>query len=76
MENSIKVTNTDINHVVNYQHKMMNSEAAEYLGISPNTLNVWRSKKNFAIAYYKVGRRVYYAQSDLDAFLLSRRQAM
>jgi excisionase family DNA binding protein len=49
-------------------------EAAEYLGITPKTLEVWRSTKRYHIPYIKVGRLVRYRKSDLEAFLLSRVQ--
>jgi len=74
MNNSIKDVNTNRKQIVNFENKMTSREAAEYLGISPNTLNAWRSKKSFSIAYFRVGRLVYYAQSDLDDFLLSHKQ--
>ncbi|WP_082885697.1 MULTISPECIES: helix-turn-helix domain-containing protein [Methylomonas] len=49
-----------------------NAAAAEYLGISTGTLDVWRSTKRYAIPFIKVGRLVKYRQSALDAFLESR----
>lgn len=47
-------------------------EAAEYLGVSPGTLEVWRSTKRYYLPYIKVGRLVKYRLSDLDDFLESR----
>jgi excisionase family DNA binding protein len=47
-------------------------EAAEYLGITRKTMEVWRSTKRYPIPYIKVGRLVRYRKSDLEAFLLSR----
>jgi len=73
MKTQTKVEEIEVRNDINYQYKMTNGEAADYLGISPNTLNSWRSRKSYAITYYKVGSKVYYAQSDLDQFLLSRR---
>ncbi|WP_442497656.1 helix-turn-helix domain-containing protein [Methylobacter sp. sgz302048] len=49
-------------------------EAAEYLGVTYKTLEVWRSTKRYHIPYIKVGRLVRYRKSDLEAFLLSRTQ--
>lgn len=46
--------------------------AADYLGVTPRTLEVWRCVKRHAIPYIKVGRLVKYRQSDLDAWLESR----
>lgn len=49
-----------------------NTQAAEYLGVTPRTLEVWRCTKRYSIPYVKVGRLVRYRQSALDAFLASR----
>lgn len=49
-----------------------NTQAAEYLGVTPRTLEVWRCTKRYFIPYVKVGRLVRYRQSALDAFLASR----
>ena len=45
------------------------NQAAEYLGVSNNTLPVWRCTGRHLIPYIKVGRLVRYRQKDLDAFL-------
>lgn len=42
-------------------------EAAEYLGISPNTLHRWRWSGD-GPRYRKFGRCVRYARTDLDAY--------
>ena len=47
-------------------------QAANYLGVKPNTLAVWHSTKRYRIPYIKVGRLVKYRISDLDAFLQQR----
>ncbi len=45
-------------------------EAADYLGVSENSLVTWRSTKAVMIRFIKVGRHaVRYRQSDLDAFI-------
>lgn len=49
-----------------------NKSAAQYLGVEPGTLNVWRSTGRYDLAYIKVGRLVKYRQSVLDAFLMDR----
>jgi len=48
------------------------TEAAEFLGVSIGTLEVWRSTKRYAIPYLKCGRLVRYKRSDLVAWLESR----
>ena len=57
-----------------YQDKMNNSEAADFLGVSSTTLNIWRSKKTINIPYYKIGNRVYYTRTDLLTFVSGQRQ--
>lgn len=47
-------------------------EAAGYIGVTENTLAVWRCVGRYNIAYIKVGRKVMYRKSVLDAFLESR----
>lgn len=47
-------------------------ESAQFLGLKPGTLQVWRSTKRYPLAYVKVGRLVRYRQSDLEAFLIGR----
>ena len=49
-----------------------NKEAAEYIGVTPRTLEVWRSTKRNQISYIKVGSLVKYRRSDLDIFLEHR----
>jgi hypothetical protein len=49
------------------------SQAAKALDLRPGTLSVWRSTKRYPLAFVKVGRAVRYRQSDLRAFLESRR---
>jgi excisionase family DNA binding protein len=46
--------------------------AAEYLGVAPRSLEVWRCVKRHSIPYIRVGRLIKYRQSDLDAWLESR----
>ncbi|MFZ3205008.1 MAG: helix-turn-helix domain-containing protein [Pseudomonas sp.] len=53
--------------------RLDNREAAAYLKVSPNTLDVWRSEKRFSnLPYIKIGSRVFYWKRDLDAFLLEQ----
>jgi len=53
---------------------MTTAQAANYLGVAPETLNVWRCVKRYDIPYIKVGRLVKYRKSALDAFLEQRTQ--
>lgn len=48
-------------------------QAAEFLGgISPVTLNTWRSTKRYNLPFVKIGGRVFYRTHDLLAFVESR----
>jgi len=47
-------------------------EAAAYIGITENTLSVWRCVGRYSIPYIKVGRLVRYRLSDLEKWLESR----
>ncbi len=50
-------------------HLKTRAEAAEYLGLKPQTLSVWASTGRYSLPFVKVGRLVKYRQSDLDEFL-------
>lgn len=47
-------------------------EAAAYIGVTENTLSVWRCVGRYNIPFIKVGRLVKYRKSALDTFLDSR----
>jgi predicted site-specific integrase-resolvase len=47
-------------------------EAADILGVKPQTLSLWRLRGQ-GPAFYKVGRRVRYRTPELAAYLESRR---
>lgn len=47
-------------------------EVAEILGVSVETLNVWRATKRYPLPYIKSGRLVRYRYSDLEAFINGR----
>ena len=44
-------------------------EAAEYLGVSTQTLAIWKWSGRYPLPYVKIGRRIKYRQSDLDDFI-------
>lgn len=50
------------------------AEAAQFLGVKPGTLQVWRCTRRYQLAYIKVGRSVRYNRADLEKFLVSRTQ--
>lgn len=47
-------------------------EAALYLGVSSQTLCVWACNGRYRLKYVKVGRRVMYRISELEAFIERR----
>ena len=51
-------------------NQLLNTDkAADYLGVSRSTLPVWRCTKRVPLPYVKIGRKVLYQKSDLDAFI-------
>ena len=53
--------------------KLSRTEAAAYLGVTPDTLNKWASVGRPWVPYYRVGRKAVYDIADLDAFLEKHR---
>lgn len=53
------------------QRRLNTVDAAEYLGVRPGTMEVWRSLGK-GPRYIKLGARVVYEIADLDAFAASR----
>jgi len=53
---------------------MTPEQVAEYLGVSAETLNVWRCTKRYNLPYVKAGRLVRYRSEDVQAFVASRIQ--
>lgn len=53
--------------------RLNTEQAAEYLGLAPQTLARWRSeRKKGTPVFLKVGGNVQYRKEDLDAYLESR----
>ena len=67
------MTTQTLSQIVERTRELLNEEqAAEYLTVSPGTLAVWRSTGRYSLPFVKVGRRVRYRLSDLDAWLEAR----
>ncbi len=47
-------------------------QAAEFLGVTVGTLNVWRATRRYPLPYVKIGRKVMYRAQDLEQFAESR----
>ena len=43
--------------------------ASQILGVSVQTLAIWRCAKRYSLVYVKIGSRVFYRRSDLAAFI-------
>lgn len=54
-----------------HPQKLNRKQAAEYLGVTEGTLAVWASTGRYQLPFIKVGRKVFYRQSDLNAFIES-----
>lgn len=66
------VTSPLLTQLLKNEGLLTTEQAADYLGVTPRTLEVWRCVKRHTIPYIKVGRLVKYRQADLDAWLASR----
>lgn len=53
---------------------MTPGQVSDYLGVSVETLNVWRCTKRYNLPYIKAGRLVRCRQQDVEAFVSSRMQ--
>lgn len=51
--------------------KLNTQEAAAYLGVKPYTLELWRCRKK-GPRYFKLGSRVMYELTDLEAWFATR----
>jgi excisionase family DNA binding protein len=49
------------------------NEAADFLGVSAGTLAVWRCISKYPLPFIKIGRNVRYQESDLLAWMESRK---
>lgn len=58
--------------LTNKQMWLTREEAANYLGVTANTLAVWACEKRYLLPMVKIGRRVQYKLSDLNAFVEQR----
>ncbi|KZE25332.1 helix-turn-helix domain-containing protein [Crenobacter luteus] len=56
----------------NPERLLTRPEAADFLGVSPYTLNEWASSGRYALRFYRIGRRCMYRMADLEAFIASR----
>lgn len=55
---------------------MSTKDAAEYLGIAPSTLEVWRCTGRYNLPFEKIGRKVVYRREVLDRWRAERTHVM
>jgi len=46
-------------------------QAGALLHKSPGTLAIWRCSKRYPLPYVRLGNRIYYRRSDIEAFIQS-----
>lgn len=64
---------TPLKKIIENKHQLLTeAEAAEYLTMAPGTLSVWRSTGRYNLPFLKLGHKVRYRITDLDAWLSSR----
>jgi len=51
------------------QNLLTREEAAEYLGVKPNTLAIWLHAGRYDLPVVKIGRTIRYRLHDLEAFI-------
>ena len=59
-------------HAILPKDLLDNVSAAELLEVTPGTLAVWRCTGRYNLPFIKIGRKVRYRRSDLDAWLEGR----
>ena len=63
---------TKLNGESHIQTTLSPAQAADILGLSKGTLEVWRSTGRYNLPFIKMGRYVRYRLSDINAFIESR----
>jgi excisionase family DNA binding protein len=63
------LSNDDLHTRTSHCWLLTRQEAADYLGISKQTLAIWNCTGRYRIPFVKIGRLVKYRKSDLDAFI-------
>jgi hypothetical protein len=53
--------------------RLTRTQAANYIGLKPSTLEGDVSRQRFCIPFYRIGSRIFYRVSDLDRWLEQKR---
>lgn len=57
---------------LNIQTLLTPEKVAEILGLSPNTLQIWRTTRRYNLPYTKVGGKVMYSPEAIQDFIKRR----
>lgn len=56
-------------NVIQLPRLISREEAAEALGIRPQTLACWATNRRYGLPFVKIGRRVMYRLADIERFI-------
>ena len=56
------------------QRLLSREEAADFLGVSKGTLEIWACTKRYNLPFTKIGRLAKYRMSDLEDFINNNRR--
>lgn len=51
-------------------------QTAELIKVKKETLAVWRSTSRYGLKFVRVGRRIFYRQSDIEEWLNTRTEGL
>ena len=69
------VSEEQVSNVFRFPTELLSrKEAAVYLGVSEQTLAIWKTTGRYSLPVVKIGRLAKYRKSDLDAFISRRVQ--
>ena len=64
---------TVLNPIIRPPQRLTREQAANYIGVTCGTLDVWRCTGRHGVPFVRIGRKIYYLKDDLDMWLDSRR---
>lgn len=72
----MQTATASLNEIIQRSRDLLDEkQAAEFLGVAPGTLSVWRSRGRHALPFVKVGHLVRYRRDALETWLESRTRA-
>ena len=55
-----------------FKDLMTPQQTSRVLGVTPETLSVWRCTRRYPLPFVKIGRKVLYIREDINKFIESR----